>query len=127
VISPEYLEAVHSHPGLADLALLARAGTGWTFLPVSVDGVHCIYGVREVRTVTETITLRAMDDVTAARLRTEDFQGRRSSSLRGGVLWEYTGTLSDAIDELLALPHPDDPMAPRLLRPASSMLVINGK
>ena len=127
MISPEYLEAVHSDPGLAKLALLARAGTGWIFLPVFVDGVHCLYGIREVRMVTETITLRAVDDVTVARLRTEDYCGSGSSSTPGGVLWEYTGTLSDAIDELQALPHPDDPRAPRLLRPASSMFVINGK
>jgi hypothetical protein len=101
---------------------MARPGTGWIFLPVSVAGVHCICGTRERRTVTETITLRAVDDVTVARLRNEDCRGPRRSS-GTGVLWEYTGTLSDAIDELQALPDPDDPMAPKLLRPASSLFV----
>jgi hypothetical protein len=124
VISPEYLEAVDNHPALAKLALMARTCTGWTFLPVIIAGVHCIGGTRERRTVTETITVRAIDDVTVARLRNEDCRGPRYSSL-SGVLWEYTGTLSDAIDELLALPDPDHPMAPKLLRPTSSMFVIN--
>ena len=122
--SSEYLEAVRSDPGLAKLALMARAGTGWTFLPVRVAGVHCICGTRERRTVTETITVRAMDNVTVARLRNEDCRGPRRSPV-SGVLWEYTGTLSDAIDELHALPDPDDPLAPKLLRPPSSMFVIN--
>ncbi len=126
MISPEHLEAVRSHPGLAKLALMARAGTGWIFLPVYLAGVHCICGTRERRIVTETITVRAMDDVTVARLRNEDYRGRQCSPV-SGVLWEYTGTLSDAIDELHALPHPDDPMAPKLLRPTSSMFVINDK
>ncbi len=124
MISPEYLEAVNSHPALAKLALMARPGTGWTFLPVFVAGVHCICGTRERRTVTETITVRDVDDVTVARLRNEDCRGPRRSSI-SGVLWEYTGTLSDAIDELHALPDPDDPLAPKLLRPTSSMFVIN--
>lgn len=126
MISPEYLEAVSSDPGLAKLALMAQAGTGWIFLPVYVVGVHCICGTRERRIVTETITVRALDDVTVARLPNEDYRDRRCSSV-SGVLWEYTGTLSDAIDELHALPHPDDPMAPKLLRPTSSTFVINDK
>ncbi|NKE61952.1 hypothetical protein FXN61_36410 [Lentzea sp. PSKA42] len=126
MISPEYLEAVRSHPDLAKLASMARVGTGWIFLPVCLLGVHCICGTRERRIVTETITVRAMDDVTVARLRNEDYRGPRCSPV-SGVLWEYTGTLSDAIDELHALPHPDDPMAPKLLRPTSSMFVINDK
>lgn len=124
MISPEYLEAVRSDPALAKLALLARAGTGWIFLPVFMAGAPCICGTRERRTVTETITVRAIDDVTVARLRNEDCRGPRRSS-GAGVLWEYTGSLSDAIDELHALPDPDNPLAPKLLRPTSSLFVVN--
>ncbi|MCP2243595.1 hypothetical protein [Lentzea aerocolonigenes] len=126
MISPEYLEAVNSHPALAKLALMARPGTGWTFLPIFVGGFQCIGGFRERRTVTDTIIVRAMDDVTVGRLRNEDCRGPRRSSV-SGVLWEYTGTLDDAVDELHALPDPDDPMAPKLLRPTSSTFVINNQ
>ncbi|GAB2834533.1 hypothetical protein [Lentzea nigeriaca] len=124
--SPEYLEAVCGDSGLLKLAAMARDGSGWIFLTVHVVGVDCIYGTRERRTVTETITVRAVDDVTVARLRIEDCRGQRRSPVPG-VLWEYTGTLGDAIDELYALPHPDDPRAPKLLRPASSLFVIDDK
>lgn len=123
MISREYLEAVHSHPAIAKLASMASDGTGWIFLPVRLAGVQCLYGTRERRTVTETMTLRALHDVTVARLRNEDCGGPRRSSV-SAVLWEYTGTLSDAIDELHALPDPDDPLAPKLLRPASSTFVF---
>ena len=126
MISREYLEAVHCHPALAKLASLASDGTGWIFLPVSLAGVQCLYGTRERRTVTETMTVRGLHDVTVARLRNEDCRGPRRSSV-SAVLWEYTGGLSDTIDELHALPDPDDPLAPKLLRPSSSMFVIDNR
>ncbi|TWP52400.1 hypothetical protein FKR81_08670 [Lentzea tibetensis] len=125
--SPQFREALRRHPHLAELASLARSGGGgWTFFQASIHGVECLYGVRVGLVVSETITVRAVDDVTVARLRTDDYLAARRVAVPQ-VLWEYTGTMIDAIGELRALPHPEHSAAPKLLRPASSMFARGGR
>ncbi|GLZ30117.1 hypothetical protein Lesp02_23070 [Lentzea sp. NBRC 105346] len=124
---PQFWEALRQHPCLAELAELARPGRGWVFLPAFCNGVECLFGVHVGEFVSETIIVRSEEDVTVARLRNDDFLEPRRSGMPQVVLWEYTGTLVDALQELRELPGHDHPAAPKLLRPASSMFVIADK
>jgi hypothetical protein len=115
-------EALRQYPCLKELAALITREPGWIFVTASISGVDCLYGVREGPVVTETITVRTPEDVTVARLRTDDFLF--AGGPFPGVLWEYTGSLVDALAQLRELPGHDQPSAPKLLRPTSSMFTI---
>jgi hypothetical protein len=111
--------AISRYPCLAALATLISSGSGWLFLPPLVlGGVECLFGARQGPVVTETITVRSPDDVTVARLRSEDF--RIAVYGAAGVLWEFSGTLEEAVAQLSDLPADEHPDAPRLLLPRSS-------
>lgn len=94
--------ALTEFPELRRLVDLLRAG--WQLLPVSSGGE--LVEVRGVRVwpdeTVDAITMRFTTD--AAGL-------RRDRS--GDVVWKRAGDLADVVNELLALPAPSNPAAPR--------------
>jgi hypothetical protein len=117
VIHHRVAEALAAYPSLDSLLDLLREDPGWRFIMAVVDDEECLYGVKDFACVTETITLRSPWAVTVARLPAEDTVSRLGRPL---VLWEFTGEIREAIAALRTLPPPDHPLAPKLLRPASS-------
>jgi hypothetical protein len=89
-------------PELRRLVDLLRAG--WQLLPVSTGGE--LVEVRGVRVwpdeTVDAITMRYTTDATGLR---------RNRS--GDVVWKRAGDLTDVVNELLALPAPTNPAAPR--------------
>jgi len=81
---------------------------GWRFLPVHDCGE--LVEIRGVRTwpssgSADALTVRYATD--AAGLRVDH---------TGGLVWQHEGGLVEVIDRLLALPPPDAPNAPRLVK-----------
>jgi hypothetical protein len=103
VSMPSVEEAIRRYPCLADLVALFARQPGWVFLPLGVTDDDVLYGVREGSVVTDTLIICAEWDTTVARLRTEEVRDP-FRAMRGAVLWSFTGSLTDAIGELLALP-----------------------
>ncbi|MQA15857.1 MAG: hypothetical protein GEV09_17385 [Pseudonocardiaceae bacterium] len=101
--TPSFEEAVRRYPCLADLVGLFTRQPGWSFLPLGVIDDDLLYGMREGPVVTDTMVIRAEWDVQVTRLRTDEVRDPFHAA-RGAVLWSFTGSVSDAIAELLALP-----------------------
>lgn len=87
--------------------LIDLVGAGWVFLPTVVDGV-----VTEVHGVhawsggwADAIRVRYTTDAKAIRVDHD-----------GGMVWQHEGTLHGVVDGLVALPAPDTPGAPRLVK-----------
>lgn len=96
-------EAVRLFPELARLALLPRAG--WRFQAITEDGrPACLVGWRTLAGATDALWIFDRTDCLALRM------------LVDGVVWKHTGGLATCVEELLALPAPDEPGAPRLVR-----------
>jgi hypothetical protein len=100
----ERAAALAEFPQLQRLADLRDAG--WAFFPTVLDAqiVH-IYGMRTwPEGWADVICIRGTTDAAALR-----------SDYTGSVTWQRDGTLTDVIDGLIALPAPDDRLAPRLV------------
>jgi hypothetical protein len=67
---------------------------------------------------TDALYVYGEDDCLAVRLR-PDVPG-----VRGGIVWDYPGSLATCIDELINLPHPLHPQAPWLVKAPGSLLVV---
>ncbi|WP_026421705.1 hypothetical protein [Actinokineospora inagensis] len=96
--------AVSAHPELARLILLRESE--WQFLS-EVDGEHVV-GINGLRiwpqNWTDLVTVKYVTDAAAARCNPD-----------GELVWMREGTLVDVVDQLLALPAPGEPLAPRLV------------
>jgi hypothetical protein len=96
-------EVVRLFPELAKLALLPRAG--WRFQAITEDGRPvCLVGWRAQAQATDALWIFDRHDCLALRMVVE------------GVVWKHTGELATCVEELLALPAPHEPAAPRLVR-----------
>lgn len=89
--------------------LLRLDGLGWQWMPPPVDDEGRPLEVHGLRSWDGTgqvdgLRVRSLDD--AAAIRTDS---------DGGILWRRDGGLVDVVDELLHLPPPDSPYAPRLV------------
>ncbi|TCP43887.1 hypothetical protein EV191_12041 [Tamaricihabitans halophyticus] len=106
-------------------ALRQAVDAGFHFRPLAFrpeDGgvPAALHGERWSSTgVVETISMQAMTEAIAARIRIEDYP-------RGDPLWQLVGTVAEVIAELLALPAHGSPGAPTLARRASSSLWLPG-
>lgn len=88
--------------------LLDLRAAGWRFTPVIANGE--VTGLNAVRTWpgsdwADGLMMLSPTDVKALRTDPE-----------GGVVWQRTGTLAEVVTELITLPHPDTPGAPRLVK-----------
>jgi hypothetical protein len=100
-----HADAIGAFPELAQLALLPRAG--WRFQPIAEDGeLVCLVGWRNRAEAIDALWIYGRTDCLAARL----------VAASGGIVWDYTGSLASCVEELLALPGPGEPAAPRLVR-----------
>ncbi|SER92213.1 hypothetical protein [Actinokineospora terrae] len=96
--------AVAAYPELQHLIDVRDAG--WVFSPtLDDDGVTQIYGFRHWPGGWIDLLVIHHSTNTAAARATHD----------GGLVWNRTGTLVDVIDQLVDLPDPHDPLAPRLV------------
>lgn len=79
--------------------------SGWLFFPTVAD--RQVVEVRGVRTWpdgwADALRIRYVTDAAGIR-----------SDYTGAVTWEQEGTLTEVIDGLIALPVPDDRVAPRV-------------
>ena len=83
--------------------LIIRDG-GWRFLPPE-SGVEQLDGFRAwPRGWRDGIRIRSATDVLGIRTNADH-----------EIVWESTGSITDVISGLLALPAPDEPNAPRLV------------
>jgi len=86
-----------------ELLLVIRDG-GWRFLPQE-PGREQLDGFRTwPQGWRDGIRIRSATEVLGIRTNPDNW-----------VVWECTGTLVDVVTELLALPAPDEPNAPRLV------------
>ncbi|MBP2472595.1 hypothetical protein JOF53_001467 [Crossiella equi] len=101
-------EAAGQDPELVVLAALRDAG--WNFRPW-VEGQQTlgIVGSFSDKDFTDAVFIADRHDVRAVRLLAD------TPGSKGGVVWDYTGTLTDAVSELLALPAPRTRLAPQLV------------
>lgn len=86
--------------------LIDLRDVGWIFLPTIVDDQ--VVEVHAVRTWSE-----GWADALRVRY-TTDARGVRTD-YSGGITWQQDGTLGEIIDELIALPAPNERLAPRLV------------
>ena len=100
-------EALAAYPQLDRLLMLD--GIGWQWMPPPVDeygnalevhGLRLWAGYGQV----DGLRVRGLDDAAAVRTDSD-----------GGILWRRDGGLVDVVDELLHLPPPGSPHAPRLV------------
>ncbi|HCT75899.1 MAG TPA: hypothetical protein DGT23_04770 [Micromonosporaceae bacterium] len=104
-----HADAIGAFPELARLALLPAAG--WRFQPIAEDGVLvCLVGWRNLGQATDALWIYDRTDCLAARLVAD------TGGASGGIVWDHTGSLASCVEELLALPGPDEPTAPRLVK-----------
>lgn len=100
-------QAVAEFPELQRLIDL-RDGGGWQFLIATNEQNH-VTEVRAVRTYpagyADALMVRSTDDAAALR-----------GDHTGGVVWTQEGSLAEVVDELIVLPAPGTPTAPRLVR-----------
>ncbi|GAA1029793.1 MULTISPECIES: hypothetical protein [Amycolatopsis] len=68
----------------------------------------------------ESVLVRAEDDSTAYRIRVDESDASVYGT--GGLVWASEGSLVDVFGELMSLPHPSSPNAPRLVIPKPSSL-----
>jgi hypothetical protein len=101
-------DAVCRYPELA--RLIALRDTGWTFRVWVENGCTIgIVGSRSAREFTDALFIAGRHDVRAVRLLAD------APGVRGGIVWDYSGSLADTVDELVALPTPGERLAPRLI------------
>jgi hypothetical protein len=103
-------DAIRRYPELDALRIIRHAG--WTFRPrLDESGeLVCIDGWRGwPGGCRDAIGIKASTDACAIRL------------LCGEMVWDVAGTLTDVVAELLVLPAPSDPTAPRLVMGAAPL------
>ncbi|GAA5104889.1 hypothetical protein [Haloechinothrix salitolerans] len=72
----------------------------------------------------DVVLARSEDDATAYRSRVDENDVRFDALAPGNVVWWRNGDLPAVVDELLDLPRPDEPRAPRLVVPTPSSLWV---
>ena len=72
----------------------------------------------------ESVLVRSEDDATAYRTRTDESDASIYGT--GGLVWSSDGRLIDVFGQLLELPHPSLPNAPRIVIPTPSALWLPG-
>jgi hypothetical protein len=100
------MAAVALYPELARLIDLRQSG-GWVFQPAVLDGaVELLAGHRVWLPGgwSDALVIRSQTDAKAFRCNAD-----------GGTVWSAEGTLLDVLNELIELPRPDAPGAPRLV------------
>ena len=102
------------------LGLLAGLRSrGWVFslqhFPDRPDDVDSVFGSYTYRDVYDTLRFWSATEAYAARVRLDVAGGVYPP--RPEYLWNFSGTLCAAIDELTRLPHPDAHNAPKLVVP----------
>lgn len=97
-------DAIRRFPELDELRTIRDAG--WNFTP-RLDEAGELVGIDGWRDwpggCRDGIGIKASTDAVAVRL------------VAGELVWEHAGTLADVVAELLVLPAPTDPSAPRLV------------
>ena len=105
-VKDEQAAALAAYPQLQRLIDMRHAG--WRFSLVPYESITNVKGLYVWFTASlpwgDMIQIRNINDAAAVRL-----------NPRKEMVWKYTGGMTSAIDELLELPHPDDPHAPRLV------------
>lgn len=109
VVNVTKTDAVQLFPELGRFSLLS--GAGWRFQPINADGaLTCLVGWRNLAEATDALWIYDRADCLAVRLLAD------APGASGGIVWDHTGGLASCVDELLALPDPQDPTAPRLVK-----------
>lgn len=93
-----------TYPELARLALLPKAGWHFQALADEDKQLTCVAGWHAQGDTTDALWIYDRTDCLAVRL------------VSDGLVWRHGGDLSSCIAELLALPHPDSRLAPRLVK-----------
>lgn len=94
--------------------LLDLLTAGWTFLPHVEDGrLTVIVGAKAWGDTGYADALQTRTPTDAAAVRTNP---------DGRVVWQCEGTLNDVVDDLISLPLPEAPGAPRLVKATTSWL-----
>lgn len=105
-------DAVLAYPELADLIAIRDLGK-WSFRPLQDETGGKLIGLvgwRICREATDALWIYDRDDCRAVRLLDDGPAGQ------GGVVWDRAGDLTECLIDLMALPEPDAPKAPRLVR-----------
>ncbi|WP_410661994.1 hypothetical protein [Amycolatopsis sp. lyj-84] len=110
-VSP--LAPIWDSPAFEHLAALVSRG--WLFSP-SFDDEGCLDRVLGA------YTWIAEGAVDAIRIKGPDDSGALRCDHANGLLWEREGSLTYVLEELLVLPCPSDPLAPRLVLAAAPRL-----
>lgn len=104
-------EALRLFPELKELVTIRRAG--WVFRPVGNREVQELVGIVGSLTrqrYTDALWIYDRSTVIGVRVLQPEYGG--------GCVWRKdSGDLQEIVQELLALPEPDDRMAPRLVKP----------
>jgi hypothetical protein len=104
-VNPLELAAVEAFPEIQRLIDLRQRG-GWIFQPVRQHGVDLLAGAREWPLGwSDAIAIRDIRDAKAFRV-----------DPAGGDVWTREGSLIYVIDELMELPAPHEPLAPKLVK-----------
>jgi hypothetical protein len=105
-------EAIRRYPELH--ALLTARQAGWIFRTIAQDGQPVsIYGSYSRQQYTDALVISDRTHVTAARVLNDTSGG-------GGCAWSKEGAdLDEIVHDLLALPEPDDRLAPKLVTRSS--------
>jgi hypothetical protein len=95
-----------------------RDGGGWFFQPVQLEGaVELLAGTRTwPEGWSDALAIRDVGDARAFRC-----------DPAGGEVWQREGGLVEVIDELVELPGPDQPYAPRLVQARAPQLWVPGQ
>lgn len=72
----------------------------------------------------DAVVVRDEDDATAYRSRVDEGDVNFNAMAPGNVVWWRDGDVPAVVDELLDLPRPDEPKAPRLVVPTPSSLWV---
>ncbi|MGB3442684.1 MAG: hypothetical protein WBA97_28405 [Actinophytocola sp.] len=100
-----------------------RALTARRFRPIQLpDLMMFTFGHDEP--FMDVVLARGEDDATAYRSRVDESDVRFDAMAPENVVWWRNGDLPAVVDELLDLPRPDDPKAPRLMVSTPSSLWV---
>jgi hypothetical protein len=108
-------DALRRFPDLQKLVDIRQAG--WQFLQLSVDGEPALVGRYNWSFHIDALWIFDRNRCVAIRM-IDDQPGAT-----GGTVWQYEGSLIDAVDELLTLPEPSNASAPQLIKPSSTSLL----
>lgn len=110
-------QALRNHPELGVLLTIERR-QDWIFRhAVDPHGREAMTASRTTPIHTDAVHILGPNDYAACRIHADHYYG-------GGCVWQrYGRDLEELIRDLLALPEPDEPGAPRLVRPINQLWI----